>query len=139
MLKLFLFSIFLALIAIFFGPKCLNFFSKDSNMLTKSDLKLYNGVDRPLLYLSILGKVFDVTKGVQHYGPGAPYNSFIGKDASRSFVTGQFDDPNSESVADLSLSDLRSLNHWIRFYNKEYKRVGESMRVSIFCINVSNF
>lgn len=39
---------------------------------------------------SILGEVFDVTKGKKHYGKGGSYEFFTGKDASRSFVSGDF-------------------------------------------------
>ena len=45
--------------------------------------------DAPVLRLSILGSVFDVTKGRKHYGTGASYAFFAGRDGSRAFVTGQ--------------------------------------------------
>ncbi|CAG9860723.1 unnamed protein product [Phyllotreta striolata] len=101
-------------------------FTKPSqNVLTKEQLKLYNGIDKPELYLSILGEVFDVTKGAKHYGPNQQYNIFVGCDASRSFVTGKFSiEDISDEVADLSKEDLRSLNHWVRFYKKQYTHVG---------------
>lgn len=41
-------------------------------------------------YPSILGEVFDVSKGAKHYGKGGAYEGFTGKDASRSFVSGDF-------------------------------------------------
>ncbi|CAN0392758.1 unnamed protein product, partial [Ectocarpus sp. 13 AM-2016] len=41
-------------------------------------------------FRSILGEVFDVSKGAKHYGKGGAYESFTGKDASRSFVSGNF-------------------------------------------------
>ncbi|XP_074030803.1 neuferricin [Leptinotarsa decemlineata] len=92
----------------------------------KDELKLYNGLDKPELYLSLLGYVFDVSKGFKHYGPGQQYNIFIGCDASRSFVTGDFnkDDINDE-VADLNRDELKSLQHWLNFYKKEYVEVGK--------------
>lgn len=31
------------------------------------------------LYLAILGKVYDVTAGAKHYGPGGSYEFFVGK------------------------------------------------------------
>lgn len=30
------------------------------------------------LYLAVLGSIYDVTTGKQHYGDGSPYNYFIG-------------------------------------------------------------
>jgi hypothetical protein len=31
----------------------------------------------------------------------------------------------SDQVADLTAEELRSVNHWVQFYNKDYKRVGK--------------
>lgn len=107
------------------------FFNNESNnsegiIFTKEELKLFNGVDNPELYLSILGNVFDVTRGKKHYGPNQQYNVFVGCDASRSFVTGRFDKEDvSDDVVDFSKDELRSLNHWIKFYKKEYNQVGK--------------
>lgn len=97
-----------------------------SNMFTVESLKQYNGVDKPQLYLALLGKVFDVTKGSQHYGAGKSYNFFIGKDGSRSFITGEFG-PNEadDDVIGLKSEDFKALDQWVRFYHKEYKRVGK--------------
>lgn len=49
--------------------------------------RLLSPVDK---FTSILGEVFDVSKGAKHYGKGGPYEGFTGKDASRSFVSGDF-------------------------------------------------
>jgi hypothetical protein len=38
----------------------------------------------------ILGSVYDVSSGAKHYKPGGSYHFFLGKDASRAFVTGDF-------------------------------------------------
>ncbi|CAH2003016.1 unnamed protein product [Acanthoscelides obtectus] len=95
-------------------------------LLTLEELQLYNGKDRPELYLSILGEVFDVTKGAKHYGDGCQYNFFVGKDASRNFITGNFNDEDaSDQVADLSHDKLLSLKQWKQFYRKHYTKVGK--------------
>ncbi|CAN0044491.1 unnamed protein product [Choristocarpus tenellus] len=39
---------------------------------------------------SILGQVYDVSKGVKHYGVGGAYHGFTGKDGTRAFITGDF-------------------------------------------------
>ncbi|XP_044252595.1 neuferricin homolog [Tribolium madens] len=119
-LKVLLLSVFLAVIAIIYRLKSV----QNPNLITAADLRLFNGKDSPNLYLSILGKVFDVSKGSAHYGPGAPYNFFTAKDTSRSFITGEFTQVD-DRVADLGPADLRSLNQWLRFYHKEYKLVGK--------------
>lgn len=46
-------------------------------VFTTSELKRYTNLENGL-YLSILGQVFDVTKGEKHYGPGKQYHAFIG-------------------------------------------------------------
>ncbi|KAJ8985988.1 hypothetical protein NQ317_013872 [Molorchus minor] len=100
--------------------------STTRKLFTKKQLKLYNGVDKPELYISILGRIFDVTRGIKHYGPNQQYNIFVGRDASRCFVTGKFNiDDISDEVADFGNDDLRSLNYWLNFYKKEYKIVGK--------------
>lgn len=49
----------------------------------------------------------------------------LGQDASRSFVTGKFGKEDvSDKVSDFNSKDLRSLNHWVKFYKKEYPMVG---------------
>jgi predicted heme/steroid binding protein len=55
---------------------------------TVEELAQYDGRDpsKPLL-LAIMGRVYDVTKGWDKYGPGASYHFFVGKDATRSFIT----------------------------------------------------
>lgn len=59
---------------IYFG---LNENSDGSKIFTISELKRYTNLENGL-YLSILGQVFDVTKGEKHYGSGGNYHAFIG-------------------------------------------------------------
>jgi predicted heme/steroid binding protein len=59
--------------------------------LTPSQLSLYNGSDPALpIYLAINATVFDVSASPQTYGPGGSYHVFSGRDATRAFVTGCF-------------------------------------------------
>lgn len=54
-------------------------FKKAEKLLTPEELKLYDGgADSLGLYLAILGEVFDVEKGAQHYRPGGGYAFFTG-------------------------------------------------------------
>lgn len=48
-------------------------------VLTADELAKFDGIHNEKLYLSILGMVFDVTKGAKHYQPGASYNYFVGE------------------------------------------------------------
>lgn len=51
----------------------------DHKLFTVEELALFDGVNNKQLYLSILGSVFDVSKGARHYGVDGSYNYFVGK------------------------------------------------------------
>lgn len=78
-------------------------------------------------WLAIVGKVFDVEKGVEHYyGPNGGYNFFTGRDGTKAFVTGQFDEEGlTDDVEGLSPLQLGEIEGWIKFYNEEYTYVGK--------------
>lgn len=72
-----------------------------------------------------MGKVYDVSSGMQHYGPDGGYSQFSGKDASRSFVTGDFSSEGlNDDVSDLSPQQMLAIDNWMKFYEKDYKYVG---------------
>lgn len=56
----------------------LNGNSDGQRVFTASELKQYSNLENGL-YLSILGQVFDVSRGEKHYGPSGSYHAFIGK------------------------------------------------------------
>ncbi|GIJ83394.1 hypothetical protein Asppvi_002214 [Aspergillus pseudoviridinutans] len=61
--------------------------------LTPDQLALYNGTDPSLpIYVAVNGTIFDVSANPLVYGPGGGYNFFAGRDATRAFVTGCFQD-----------------------------------------------
>uniref|UniRef100_A0A183CD85 Cytochrome b5 heme-binding domain-containing protein n=1 Tax=Globodera pallida TaxID=36090 RepID=A0A183CD85_GLOPA len=95
-------------------------------IFTSDRLALHDGSDssKPI-YLAILGQVFDVDKGRKHYGMGGGYHFFAGKDATRTFVSGDFSSSGDCSDAsELSESELLSVQDWITFYEREYRLVG---------------
>ena len=98
----------------------------NSRVFTKSELAQYTGAEgSPGLYLALLGVVYDVAKGSQYYGAGGGYSFFAARDASRAFVTGNFDEPGLvENVDNLTPSDYLGLEEWQGFYEKDYTRVG---------------
>uniref|UniRef100_A0A182JAK1 Cytochrome b5 heme-binding domain-containing protein n=1 Tax=Anopheles atroparvus TaxID=41427 RepID=A0A182JAK1_ANOAO len=103
------------------------FLSSEEQIFSESQLLKFNGRDSESLYLVILGNVFDVTKGVKHYGEGQTYHMFIGHDATRSFVTGEFDHFSEElsDVSSLTEADLQQLLTWKQFYDKTYPYRGK--------------
>ena len=96
---------------------------------TAAELRQYDGSDgsRPV-YLAILGDVFDVSSGAKYYGPDGGYHAFAGRDGSRAFITGCFDEQGAVAdVRGLSEQQMDSLRKWRDFYaeHKTYKYVGK--------------
>ena len=55
-------------------------------LFTSSELSSLSSSSK--LFLAIGGEVFDVSAGKKFYGKGKGYGGFVGRDASRAFVTG---------------------------------------------------
>jgi len=65
--------------------------------------------------------VFDVTSGRRHYGGDSDYSVFAGRDASRSFITGEFEGEGVQSnVAGLAPPEMKGLLEWQSFYHETY-------------------
>mmetsp|Transcript_9790 Transcript_9790/g.16275 ORF Transcript_9790/g.16275 Transcript_9790/m.16275 type:complete len:212 (+) Transcript_9790:111-746(+) len=90
-------------------------------LITKEELEKYNGkIKDEKIYLSILGDVYDVTKGAQYYAEGSGYHVFAGKDGAVPFISGKFDDEEAEKSTDvLKDGELFSLKGWVDFYRDE--------------------
>lgn len=99
---------------------------KGEQVFTAEGLSRYDGGDgSPGLCLALLGVVYDVSRGVEYYGPGGGYSFFSGRDGSRAFVSGQFDEDGLvDDVRGLSSGDYLGLEEWQLFYEKDYKRLG---------------
>ena len=91
-----------------------------------SELAEYDGrPGSPGLHLALLGVVYDVSSGAQYYGPGGGYSFFAGRDASRAFVTGNFEPTGLVSdVSGLASADYLGLAEWTHFYQTDYRQVG---------------
>ncbi|KPP70473.1 neuferricin precursor-like [Scleropages formosus] len=100
--------------------------SAPPRLMSEDELRRYRGEPgSPGLYLSLLGHVFDVSKGQKHYGPGGGYHFFAGRDASRAFVSGDFTETGlTDDVSDLSPAEVVTLYDWLAFYQRDYKPVG---------------
>lgn len=95
-------------------------------ILTFAELEKFDGSpNAPGLYLALMGKIYDVSKGSKHYGPGGGYHFFAAKDATRAFVTGDFTENGlTDDIAGLSPQDLIGIDDWVHFYEKEYTEIG---------------
>ncbi|KXZ41727.1 hypothetical protein GPECTOR_302g822 [Gonium pectorale] len=89
-------------------------------LFNEESLARYNGKSDSPLYLVILGEVFDVTKGRRHYDSDKGYGCFIGRDSTRAFITGDFENDRTDDVTDFTPEQLKGLVEWRAFYHKQY-------------------
>jgi len=101
--------------------------------ITREELEEFDGFDGAPLYLSIRGRVYDVTAGSKFYGEGKEYHDLVGKDASRSFGTGcrvgvdrTGEDCLSESIDGLNAKEMKEIDRWLELYetHDQYTFVG---------------
>jgi membrane-associated progesterone receptor component len=91
-------------------------------MVTLEELQRHDGIQTDTLWLSIMGRVYDVTAGSQYYGNKGPYKIFVAKDANVPFITGSFTDEEAQKpLVSLTAQELYSLETWTDFYDKEEK------------------
>src|SRR4051812_25376872 len=86
--------------------------------ISESELKEHDGSDpeKPI-YLVIMRRVYDVTKGAEHYAKGKSYNVFVGKDNSRAFLgheASRGGRPLSD-VSGLTEQEMGEMNNWVSF------------------------
>jgi len=103
--------------------------SEKMRLYTVSEIARYDGSDstKPIL-LAVKGRVYDVTKGKQHYQPGGSYHYLAAKDCTLGLCTScnNADDAacKDKTVHTLLPSEHKSANEWINTYNKKYTLVG---------------
>ncbi|KAG9242228.1 cytochrome b5-like heme/steroid binding domain-containing protein, partial [Calycina marina] len=99
---------------------------------TPPTLAPHNGLLLPTVYLSVRGRVFDVSTGRNFYGPGGPYENFAGRDASRGLAYGSFDEEMLtkdlegplDKLEDLGEAELEALKGWEERFDEKYLVVG---------------
>lgn len=86
-----------------------------------------NGKNGNPIYLSIFGRVYDVTKGEKFYGPEASYSMFAGKDITRSLCLGR-KEPEFliRSTEGLNEKQINEGKRWLSFFelHDKYHFVG---------------
>ncbi|KAL9940857.1 hypothetical protein V8E36_000345 [Tilletia maclaganii] len=90
-----------------------------------------SGGSKSKILLSIHGRVFDVSKGRNFYGPDGPYGNFAGRDASRGMAKQSFDlemltplDQPIDKLDDLTPAELNNMREWIGHFSAKYPQVG---------------
>ncbi|CAG8502731.1 5804_t:CDS:2 [Diversispora eburnea] len=83
------------------------------------------------IFLGIRGKVYDVSKGRNFYGPEGMYGNFAGRDASRGLAKNSFDlemltpiDQPLDTLEDLTEEEINSLNDWHGHFENKYGCIG---------------
>ena len=105
-------------------------------LFTKNELAAHgpNGPLKPIL-LAVMGQVYDVNRAPEYYGPKGGYKFFAGRDGSRAYVTGEFDEKGlTDDLEGLSPLQIGEIEGWTKFYDKEYTFVGKLIgRYNILC------
>ncbi|KAJ3020626.1 UNVERIFIED_CONTAM: hypothetical protein HDU68_010089 [Siphonaria sp. JEL0065] len=98
---------------------------------TPKELAEFDGRKTKSIYLSVKGRVYDVTSGASFYGPDGMYGNFAGRDASRGLAKDSFDEEMVQSLdlpidelKDLTDSEVETLNGWASFFHNKYTHVG---------------
>ncbi|CAN8006158.1 unnamed protein product [Ixodes hexagonus] len=85
--------------------------------MTLEDIRKYDGTSTSpegRVLVAVNGKVFDVTRGKNFYGPGGPYHAFAGHDASRGLATFSVESPKDgyDDLSDLNPMEMESVREW---------------------------
>ncbi|KAH6856332.1 cytochrome b5-like heme/steroid binding domain-containing protein [Chaetomium sp. MPI-CAGE-AT-0009] len=104
---------------------------------TPPTLLPYNGESGKPVYLAVRGRVFDVSRGRNFYGPGGPYENFAGRDASRGLACGSFDEDMLtkdlegplDTLEGLGPSEMEALQGWEERFEEKYMVVGKLVAV----------
>ncbi|KAL5258036.1 hypothetical protein ACHWQZ_G012851 [Mnemiopsis leidyi] len=76
-------------------------------------------------WVAVLGQIYDVTAGKRMYGSGGSYHFFAGKDGSRAYSTGQFDDEGlTDDLKGMTAEQIGEVYNWINIFSKKYPFVG---------------
>jgi len=95
--------------------------------LSLEQLRKFDGQDGGRILISLKGKIIDVTKGAESYGPGGSYSLFAGRDVTKSLALmdlseGFLDQPGYTPENEESKKTLES---WWARLSGQYPEVGE--------------
>eukprot|EP00455_Lapot_gusevi_P047162 TRINITY_DN6332_c0_g1_i1.p1 TRINITY_DN6332_c0_g1~~TRINITY_DN6332_c0_g1_i1.p1 ORF type:complete len:198 (-),score=14.03 TRINITY_DN6332_c0_g1_i1:208-801(-) len=95
-------------------------------LFRKEELWQYRGEDESLpIYLGFNGRVYDVSKGKEHYDKNGGYHFFAGRDATRAFFTGCFKEPCLlPDIDEYREKHAKDLVEWQGMYDTKYVYVG---------------
>lgn len=91
-----------------------------------------SGQDGKPIYLSVFGRVYDVSKGEKFYGPDANYAMFAGKDVTRALCLGcKLTECLVRSTEGLTEDQINEGKRWLSFFHwhDKYNYVGSLERL----------
>jgi membrane-associated progesterone receptor component len=100
---------------------------------TLEQLRNYDGVKSDgRILIAVLGRVFDVSRSAEFYGPGGPYSVFAGRDASRALATFSVDanlfKETYDDLSDLKASQMDSVKEWEMQFLEKYPVIGKLLK-----------
>lgn len=99
--------------------------------MTLTELRQHDGSQpEGRILVAVNSKIFDVTRGKRFYGPGGPYSSFAGHDASRALALFQTDLVKEEydDLSDLNSVQMESIREWEAQLADKYEFVGRLIK-----------
>lgn len=100
--------------------------------MTREELASFRGQDGAPLYLSIQGRIYDVSANEKFYGENGNYHLFTGTDATRAFATACLLPECVESSTEgLSDAEMKEIQRWIELYetHDKYSFIGHLLDV----------
>lgn len=101
---------------------------------TVAELRHYDGTDacEGRILIAINGKVFDVSRGRNFYGPDGPYGVFAGHDATRGLgtfsISPQVLKDEYDDVFDLTPEEMEAAREWESQFEEKYPVIGRLLR-----------
>ncbi|KAF5827265.1 cytochrome b5-like heme/steroid binding domain-containing protein [Dunaliella salina] len=96
--------------------------------ISSHTLAQYCGYDfsKPIL-VAVQGKVYDVTKAADRFGPGKPLHAYAGREVARALAKSSIDlaDLGSSELHDLGAEEASRLREAVAQYDSQYDAVGQ--------------
>lgn len=107
---------------------------------TTTELVQFDGSDpKKPLYMSILGRVYDVTSGKESFGPSGPYAAFAGHDATYNLAVMTLKKQSVDKFDYvLEQDDKECLADWIAYFDSHYGKPLGMLRDKQHCITLKD-
>ncbi|KAF8358342.1 vem-1 [Pristionchus pacificus] len=106
--------------------------------MTLSELRKYDGVHDEHILFGLNGTIYDVSRGKSFYGPGGPYGTLAGRDATRALgtmdakaVRDEWDDCTDLKLDECNLlkpDERESADEWESSFKFKYPTVGRLVK-----------